>query len=428
MSQCARCGSEWAEIGPEGRRCIKGHTDGWAPVGPGAAASTASAAPERRVTPTPYVSRRLFDVEEEQLEIVMPGLLVLGKLTELIGDADTGKTVVAIDLLARLTRGHPMPDGSPGLGQPADVVFATAEDGLGDTIKPRANVAGADTRRIHTFEFVRHGDEQWFPSFPDDVGALEHLVRSVGARAVVLDPLTAYLGSEIDAHRDHDVRRVLTPLARMATETGAAVLAVRHLNKSQTAQVLYRGSGSIGFTAAARGSMALVRPNPDRESGDRVLAKVKYNLGPAPAPLRLTITSFDGQPVAKWLGAAEGFDLGAALGPRTPEESGMRTQVDEARAFLRELLGDGPVEGRDVQRQAHDAGITAATLRRAFDAENVRSWRPKGQKNPPWYWDLAGPGPGDGGQGRLDHLRRVAPIPGDDQHDQHVDFESENGL
>ena len=54
----------------------------------------------------------------------------------------------------------------------------------------------------------------------------------------------AFLSGAIDAHRDQDVRRVLASMAYMAARTGAAVLIVRHMNKSGGANPLYRGGAA----------------------------------------------------------------------------------------------------------------------------------------------------------------------------------------
>ena len=53
----------------------------------------------------------------------------------------------------------------------------------------------------------------------------------------------------------------------------------------------------------------------------------------------------------------------------SPEE---RTALDEAKEFLRDLLSNGSVEAKGVQREAKAAGIADATLRRAKKALCIR--------------------------------------------------------
>ncbi len=79
------------------------------------------------------------------------------------------------------------------------------------------------------------------PAIPLDLIRLEHLVNELDAELVVVDVLAAYLGADIDDHKNHDVRRALMPLAKMAERAGAAVVVLRHLNKSGGENALYRG-------------------------------------------------------------------------------------------------------------------------------------------------------------------------------------------
>jgi hypothetical protein len=79
------------------------------------------------------------------------------------------------------------------------------------------------------------------------------------------------------------VRSLLLPLAKMADDTGAAVLVVRHMNKGGGQNALYRGGGSIGIIGAARAGI-LAAPDPQDESR-RVVAVTKSNLAEMPPAL-----------------------------------------------------------------------------------------------------------------------------------------------
>ena len=178
-----------------------------------------------------------------------------------------------------------MPDGEPGEDrEPAGVVILSAEDDLRDTIRPRLDAAGADVDRVLALEVVPdvEGGER-LPTLPIDAHYILTAVRLMGACLVVVDPLSAYLGVTINSHRDQDCRRALWPLAKLAEETGAAVVVVRHLNKGNASNPLYRGGGSIGIIGAARLGLLVAR---DPDNGDRrVLASTKCNLAKLPASL-----------------------------------------------------------------------------------------------------------------------------------------------
>src|SRR2546430_6808434 len=108
------------------------------------------------------------------------------------------------------------------------------------------------------------------------MGILEQAIKQTGTILVVIDPLMAVLGRNIDSSRDQDVREVLTPLAQLAERTDCAILIIRHLNKGNSANSLYRGTGSIGIITAARIGL-LVAHDPDDEQ-KRVFATIKNNL------------------------------------------------------------------------------------------------------------------------------------------------------
>jgi hypothetical protein len=111
----------------------------------------------------------------------------------------------------------------------------------------------------------------------------------------------AVLGRNIDSSRDQDVREVFTPLAQIAERTGCAILIIRHLNKGNSANILYRGAGSIGIIAAARIGLLVAHDPGDEQK--RVFATVKNNLSKTAANLTFQIAENEhGVPYIQWLG------------------------------------------------------------------------------------------------------------------------------
>jgi len=218
---------------------------------------------------------RLSDVTPEEVVWLWKDRIPCAKLTLLEGDPDVGKSLIAYDLAARVSAGHPMPlDTAPH--EPAGVVILSAEDGPGDTIRPRLEAAGADVRRIVAFSL-----DHALPTIPDDLTEIERAILSVGARLVIVDPLVAFLGERVRATNDQQVRRALTPLAALTQRTGVAVLAIRHLTKNERASAKYRGGGSIGLLGAAR-AVFLAAAHPT-DPTCKILVPVKTNLSAPPA-------------------------------------------------------------------------------------------------------------------------------------------------
>ncbi len=231
-------------------------------------------------------------------------------------------------------------------------------------------------------------------TLPGDIDQLAAVVEEVDARLLVLDPLVSYLPAEINAHRDQHVRRVLAPLARMADLHGLAIVAVIHLNKSESTDSLARVSGSVGFAAAARSVLILGRDpdDPDGERGNRrVLAHAKCNLAPLAPSLQLRIEpriieGHDGTPIETSRLTVIGQSdrtAGDLLGQ--PVNSDELTARGEAREFLRTELADGPVAAKRLEATAKAADLSWRTVQRAKKQAGVRS-RKVGTE---WMWELA---------------------------------------
>lgn len=354
--------------------------DGPTPGGP----STNASAPEAVIT-------RLSAVTPQSLDWLWAGYIPSGMLTILDGDPGLGKSLLTLDLAARVTRGYPMPGDRDGVMHgPRGAVLLSAEDDLARTIRPRLDAAGADLDRVAVVVLrERDGSTRDPVISAADLRAVAMAIREVDAVLLVVDPLVAYLPDEVNANRDHDVRRALALLAALGERTGAAVVAIRHLRKASADNPLYRGGGSIGIIGAARAGLLVARDPDDPSGARRVLAVTKSNLGPLPPSLafHVEVAPDMAQPQVAWQGGSthRAADLLAPTAGR-----GGRSALDDAVDFLRELLTDGPVPVTDLYAEATAAGIARRTLERAKNQLGVRSVRPDGFTGP-WSWALAAP-------------------------------------
>lgn len=345
-----------------------------------------------RAQPAPTVVT-LADVEPEQVEWLWAGRIPRGKLTLLDGDPGLGKSTVAYDVAARVTRGLPMPGETIG-ANPADVVILTHEDGLADTIRPRLGAADADLRRVHAIQDIpTTAGGARLPVLPEDLRAILSVVEGRAAALLVIDPLFAYLASDVDTFRDHDVRAALAPLAAAAERSRVAVLVVRHLNKRAGGPAIYRGGGSIGIIGLARSGL-VVAADPD-DPALRILASVKNNLCPPAPSLRWRLVG-NGEGVARveWLGTSE--HNADALLSDPAEMSDERSALREACDFLRVLLADGEQSAAEVFRRGHEAGVSERTMERAKRRLGVRHRKQFGSGRFVWYLAEPSPAPSEG--------------------------------
>jgi hypothetical protein len=329
--------------------------------------SSASQPPASGRKPLPPVVA-LSQIAPEPLRWLSPGRLAAGKITLLDGDPGLGKSTLLCEFAARISRGDPLPGGDAA--PPRPVVLMSAEDDPYDTIRPRIDAAGGDPRRVIAFATLPNdASNETLGAIPDHLYVIEEIITRTRAALLIIDPLVAFLARGHNANSDQGVRRAFHALKGLAERTGVAIVAVRHLNKSMTANPLYRGGGSIGIIGAARCGLLLASDPDDAER--RILASTKDNLGLPPPSLAFRLLSSPGSDVARvvWEGESQ-WTAGQLL---RESASGVPTHslLADAREWLRAALADGPRSAREILREAADAGLGRNLLYTARKLEGV---------------------------------------------------------
>ncbi len=310
--------------------------------------------------------------EEEELGVVCaanvrtrphewawPGYIPFGAVTMGEGDPGDGKSITTTDLTARWSSGAPMPDGSQH-GGPFNVVMISAEDDPEATIVPRLRAAGADLSRVF---LVTHGVGD--PSRPFtislDLPALSRFVIKQNVKVITLDPLMAFVADDTDSHNDHSVRRAMHPLYRLAQDTGAVVLVIRHLNKG-SGKAVYRGGGSIAFIGAARAAYTIGKDTEDADK--RILACVKMNIAAMPPSLSFSISQTEAGPFLQWHGAVNVNAQDLVDGRRSSEN-------EEILQFLNTVVEGEPLTWKEIVKYGSDLGYTDKMLRSRRDRSRL---------------------------------------------------------
>jgi RecA/RadA recombinase len=302
-------------------------------------------------------------VKARPVDWLWPGRVPTGLFTYLAGEPGLGKSLLSLELVARLSRG----DLS---GTAGNSLLLTAEDSREHTVIPRLQAAGADLDRVFFPPLEEDGVDQAI-RLPDDLTRLHELVSQVEARLVVIDPLVAHLPERINSWQDQSVRSALAPLHRLAEESGAAFLLVGHLNKGQGNKPLQRIGGSIAIPAAARSVLLLARDPSDPQGEDgprRVLAHVKSNVGVLSSSIAFVIEPvlLSGPPAiatARLHEQGQSPFTGAEL-LREPEPRSA-PKLEQAKRMLEEELASGPKRVVELQAQAGELDISPSTLDRA---------------------------------------------------------------
>ena len=327
-------------------------------------------------------------VKVEQIEWLLYPFIPFGKVTIIQGDPGEGKTTMVLQIIAKLTRGEPIllnkksqkeaqQDSEENLKQevlsqdnpiqPVNVIYQTAEDGLGDTIKPRLLAAGADCSRVLVI------DDREQPLTMLDV-RLEEAIMQTKARMVVLDPIQGFLGTDVDMHRANEIRPLMKRMAVLAEKYHCAIILIGHMNKNSNGKSSYRGLGSIDFQAAARSVLIMGRLKDEPET--RVMCHVKSSLAPEGKSVAFRLDKETG---FQWIGE---YDI-SADDLLSGDARGQKSRI--AKEFLLDILADGGMAQKKIEEEANKQGIKKKTLRNAKQELEIDSVKRGNQ----WFWILS---------------------------------------
>jgi len=315
--------------------------------------------------------RKVSEIERRNVSWMWQYRIAMGKLTLLVGDPGVGKSLLSLDIASRVTRGAAWPDNPESAPPRGGVVILSAEDDPEDTIAPRLDKANADGERINIMTGVyieeQGEDEEHKDRFVDvslHLSAIENAIEKTPAcKLVVVDPISAFMGDK-DGSNNVEVRRVLAPLSKLANDRGVAILAVTHMRKGE-GSALYRASGSIAFTAAARAVWYVAEDKEDSEL--RLFLRGKNNLAKAVSGLSFRVA--DG-PSIDWQRGEISETADAVLGIKGSKRG---AAVQEAKEFLEAELAGGRRRMTEMETGADKQGISRRTLQRAKAELRIKS-------------------------------------------------------
>jgi hypothetical protein len=360
------------------------------------------------------VMKNVHDIVPSEIRWLWPGKIPLGKVTLFSGDPDQGKSYVTLDIATRVSHGLEWPgeeegtmggeegrkeggSGEQGEGSkenaesnseicnhhsaihsPGSVILITSEDDDDDTIRPRLDAMGADTKKVEIISGIEREAYSAQFTLPRDLDLLEKGIKKLGdCKLVIIDPLASYL--ELNSGGPSSIRQALDPLKDLAKKTGVAVILVNHLSKGSGA-TLYRSLGSISIIGMCRTAWGFTRDKSDRSR--RMMLPIKNNLSPDDSGFAFTIldgrVAWESEPVEISIDEAM---KGEKRPTRVPEA------VDAAIDWLQTLLADGEWKlMNEIHQLGNLQGLTSHTLKRAKIRMRLES-KPA-SSNGPWQWRL----------------------------------------
>ncbi len=312
---------------------------------------------------------RMSEVDTQTVEWLWKPYIPFGKVTIIQGNPGEGKTTLALCLCAACTNRKPFPLMPEH--EPFNVIYQTAEDGLGDTVKPRLMEAEADLDRVLVID-----ESKQELSLSDE--RIEKAIRQNGARLIILDPIQAYVGEKTDMNKANEIRPIFRRLAEVAERTACAVILIGHLNKAAGGQSAYRGLGSIDFRAAARSVLLIGRVK--REPNIRVIVHDKSSLAPEGKPMAFCL---DPETGFEWVGEYDitADELLSGAGGNTA------TKTEQAETLILDLLADeNEMTSEEVMKAAAEVGISERTLKTA--RRNLETRIEVKRRGNQWYYRL----------------------------------------
>ena len=290
---------------------------------------------------------KMSEIQSKEVAWLWYPFIPYGKLTIIQGDPGDGKTTLVLNIAAKLSKGEGF-DSDMKLTEPLAVIYQSAEDGLADTVKPRLEAAGADCENISVID-----ESKKSLSMIDE--RLEEAIIKTKAKLLILDPIQAYLGGNMDMNRANEARDMTKKLAALAEKYQCAIVLVGHIAVARSVLLVGRVEG---------------------EENIRAVVQIKNNLAGFGHPKAFELSE-DG---FLWLGDYE-ITADEVLGGIAPKAN----KLEQAKRLLRKLAEtNNAIQSNESFNLAEEQNISRRTLENAKKELGIREKR----INNSWYWEL----------------------------------------
>jgi hypothetical protein len=340
------------------------------------------------------------DIEPELIDFIWQWVLARGVHTAVAGEGGGGKSQLAYNIAAAITKGGKLPDGKTA--PKGRVVIFNAEDTTKTMFGPRLIAAGADMSMIVKVEAVANAEGERKFSLHTDLENLKVLCEQLGdVVLVIFDPASSYMGGDLDGRQNTQVRNVLDPLTKLAEDLDCAILSITHFNKGTAPKAIHRVMDSTAYVTAPR-SVWGVFPDPDNGIGENLhrdrkqFVQMKTNIAPTDGTVRgwtyhmeMAPGGFDkkrNKPITATRIVWDGDATMTADQIIAAENDKGAPKTDYAKKWLADELADGAKLVSEVIAAAEADGISLHTLKDAKRLLRVVAILEGPGK--PWQWRL----------------------------------------
>lgn len=300
----------------------------------------------------------LDDVEEEETEWLVYPYIPRGKITLCAAYPGAGKTFLVCGLSSSVSTGQPFLNITVHAAEGENVVYLTTEDGLGDTIKKRLRMCGANMKKIFSYQKT---SELTF-----DSPKIKEIIEDAKPALLVFDPFQSFIGENVELNAANKTRVKLEHIRALAEEYNVAVILICHFNKNQKGDAITRIIGSTDIVGISRSYLAIGNvPNMDKI---KFMSHEKSSLAECGKTILFQINPDEGG--IKYIGETD-----KTMDDYTREAYENRKHsapaLEAAKEFIRNQMPEGKRPAKEIQTLAEANRISSSTLNRAKDALGI---------------------------------------------------------
>ncbi len=340
---------------------------------------------------------KLSDIPAKQQGWVWKGVIPEGQVTLLTGEPGVGKSLFAMDAIARLTRGE------RGLsirdqGEAGQVILFSGEDGIASVVRNRLEAANAALPLVNVVVNDTNASlekpESKRKRIDDDhqMESLElylTLLREAGesCRLIVIDPVKSLLAAT-NGRDDVRLRATMAKLTELADRTGVAILLIATPSKVEKGKRGDWTPTSPVLAEVARSVWTIVRdPN---EPGRRILLPVKTNLCETPPGLGFTIQDQRIRWENEWVRQTAEQFVSDSTETEKLQHVAEKSELSRVTEWVKSQLNGAPVYTGALKADAARHDISEKTLNRALILLGCRKGKEK-KTDGRWFWWLPDP-------------------------------------
>ena len=302
----------------------------------------------------------MSDVEEEEITWLYQPYVPRGKVTICAAYPGTGKTYLLCYMTACVSTGRSFFNQVPFKNDPGRAIYLTAEDGIGDTIKKRLRICGANMENIAT---VTQKTQLQFDS-PE----IEDFMRDFKPDLMIFDPFQAYIGAEINMNAPNETRDKLNRIADLAEKYDVAVVLICHFNKNGKGDAITRVLGSTDIMGICRSYIAL-GPVPG-EDDMKFMSHEKSSLDKRGKTILFEINPDKGGVV--YLGE-NNLTMDDYTAIRNKKRASNAPAVEAAKQFIVNNMPEGRRLAKEIKNLATANKISDSSLKRAREELGIIS-------------------------------------------------------